>query len=108
MAEREQGSGNPEFYPFQLTLLAFIKLRRELLLGASIVDSSGRRRPGPEVWERLKQAFPRIVRAMYLHLKTLNKRQQRNHGVYVEEFEDSTERNRASAARIEQRLGGSV
>ena len=108
MAERERGSENPEFYPFQLTLLAFIKLRRELLLGASIVDSSGRRRPGPEVWERLKQAFPRIVRAMYLHLKTLNKRQQRSQGVFVQEFEDSTERNRASAARIEQRLGGNV
>jgi len=107
MAEREK-AGNPEFYPFQLTLLAFIKLRRELLLGTSIVDSSGRQRPGPEVWERLKQAFPRIVRAMYLHLKRLNKRQQRSHGVFVEEFQDSTERNRASATKIEERLGGSV
>jgi len=106
--ERELAGNNPEFYPFQLTLLAFIKLRRELLLGQSILDSSGRRRPGPEVWERLKQAFPRIVRAMYLHLKTLNKRQQRSHGVFVEEFEDSALRNRASAARIEERLGGIV
>jgi len=106
MAKRDK-SGNPEFYPFQLTLLEFIKLRRELLLGTMIVDSSGRRRPGPEVWERLKLAFPRIVRAMYLHLKTLNKRQQRSHGVFVQKFQDSTERNTASAAKIEERLGGS-
>ena len=108
LAEREKLGGNPEFYPFQLTLLAFIKLRRELLLGASIVDSSGRRRPGVEVWERLKQAFPRIVRAMYLHLKRLNKSQQRSHGVFINELEESTERNRLSQAMIEERLEGSV
>ena len=67
----------PDLYPYESTLYAFILLRRELLLGTSIVDSAGRRRPGPEVWERLKQAFPRIVRAMLLHLKKMSKPLQR-------------------------------
>lgn len=66
----------PEFYPYETTLYEFIVLRRELLRGASIVDTSGRRRPGPEVWERLKQAFPRIVRAMFLHLKAMTKHER--------------------------------
>jgi pentatricopeptide repeat protein len=62
-----------EYYPFSSTLYEFVTLRRELLRGTSIIDSSGRRRPGPEVWERLKQAFPRIVRAMFLQLKRMSK-----------------------------------
>jgi hypothetical protein len=64
----------PELYLYKGTLNEFVLLRRELLLGTSIVDSSGRRRPGVEVWERLKLAFPRIVRAMLLHLKSLPKK----------------------------------
>lgn len=67
----------PDLYLFGSTLYAFILLRRELLLGTSIVDSSGKRRPGPEVWERLKQAFPRIVRAMLLHLKNMSKSERK-------------------------------
>jgi len=70
----EEEQQRPELYLYNHTLLEFVLLRRELLLGTSIVDSSGRRRPGVEVWERLKMAFPRIVRAMLLYLKSLPKR----------------------------------
>jgi len=70
----EPEPAKPELYLYRSTLNEFVLLRRELLLGTSIVDSSGRRRPGVEVWERLKMAFPRIVRAMLLHLKSLPKK----------------------------------
>lgn len=63
----------PQLFPYQSTLEEFLMLRRRLLLGASIIDSSGRTRPGLDVWERLKQAFPRIVRAMLLHLRRMKR-----------------------------------
>ena len=87
----------PEFYPYQSTLYEFIKLRRDLLLGISIVDSSGRRRPGPEVWERLKQAFPRLVRAMFLHLKRMSKEQQMKVSL---PFETSNVHDRSASREI--------
>jgi hypothetical protein len=66
-----------EYWIYDQTLTAFLGLRRELLMGASIVDSSGRIRPGPEVWDRLKTAFPRLVRAMFIHLKKMSKKRAR-------------------------------
>jgi hypothetical protein len=71
----------PELFPYRTTTEEFLRLRQKLLYGMSIVDSSGHRRPGPEVWERLKQAFPRIVRAMLLHHKTLSPKKRREFGV---------------------------
>jgi hypothetical protein len=67
--EPKKESPELELWVYHSTLYEFILLRRDLLLGTSIIDSSGHQRPGPEVWERLKQAFPRIVRAMLLHLR---------------------------------------
>src|SRR5262249_26221814 len=55
----------------------FMLLRRDLLLGLQITDSSGTKRSGIDVWERLKHEFPRVVRAMLIHLKTLPLAQQR-------------------------------
>lgn len=74
----------PEYYPYSGTLDAFLKLRKDLLMGMPIVDSSGQERSGPEVWERLKEAFPRIVRAMFLYLKKMPLDARRRMGVFLE------------------------
>jgi hypothetical protein len=92
--------------PYESTLYELILLRRELLLGISIVDSLGHQRPGPEVWERLKQAFPRIVRAMLIHLRTLSEPEQRRITVDFERdinFKGRSPR-KLSREKIEQRF----
>jgi hypothetical protein len=102
-------NATPDLYVYQKTLHEFIMLRRELLLGTSIVDSAGLRRPGPEVWERLKQAFPRIVRAMLLYLKGLPNREQRKIALDFERDTDFlAQRDQRSGRREQKELSGSL
>ena len=76
MSRMDQLEQGVEYFIYYKTMIAFLVLRKKLLSGASIVDSSGRVRPGPEVWDRLKTAFPRLVRAMFIQLKKVSVRKR--------------------------------